>query len=509
MNKIQMEDINVDFLNENHDERGNDTHIKVFKVLIADDEKDVHQVTTMTFKEFDMGEIAIDFLHAYSEGDVKAIFEEHSDIAVVLLDIVMDSEDSGLKLINYIRNDKKDHDVRIILRTGHPGIAPNYKIVREYDINDYKSKTELTVERLFTSIYAAIRNYRDIKNLKRQNQIFQQVLNSTSKILNYSTLNDFYQCFIEQLEEIFNHKDLNSCIIEDKNDEKKVIAGVGLCKSCVNKVLDKESRYNQLIMDFSKLDEAMLFNEGLFVVILEEAIQGTKYLICEHDHEQDFVNIVQLYMQNAKLIYDKLLTTLKKNEEQRHLLLTLGEIIEKRDMSVSNHVVRVSKFTDLIAKRFEFSEDELYNIELASSIHDIGKIVISDVILNKPGKLTTDEFELIKKHTLENINMFKFLDTNLAQTVNDIVKYHHENWDGNGYPFGISGEAIPFAARIVTVADVFDALTHSRPYKEAWPLDEAFDYISKQASHKFDPKVVKVFIDLKEEIIDIYNKYPE
>lgn len=142
----------------------------------------------------------------------------------------------------------------------------------------------------------------------------------------------------------------------------------------------------------------------------------------------------------------------------------------------------------------------------AASLHDVGKIKISDLILNKPARLNKEEYEIMKTHSLEGSNIVQMIlgehsDGELVEISRDVAKYHHERWDGKGYPEGLKGEEIPLAARIMAVADVFDALISKRVYKERIPVTKAFDMIEEENGKQFDPEVVAAFVEQKEEIL--------
>ena len=151
---------------------------------------------------------------------------------------------------------------------------------------------------------------------------------------------------------------------------------------------------------------------------------------------------------------------------------------------------------------------------MSAPLHDIGKINISDTILNKPGKLTPEEYEIMKTHTTAGKHiMEKAINTvkgeNYLKEARNMAAYHHEWWDGNGYPEGLKGQVIPLSARVMAVADVFDALTSKRIYKEAMPFEEAIDIIKQESGTHFDPKCVEVFAEAEEEIRLVLRRYQE
>ncbi|WP_227396348.1 HD domain-containing phosphohydrolase [Jeotgalibacillus aurantiacus] len=196
-------------------------------------------------------------------------------------------------------------------------------------------------------------------------------------------------------------------------------------------------------------------------------------------------------------------------ESQKEVIYTMGSIGESRSAETGNHVKRVAKYSYIIARGAGLSEEEASLIELASPMHDIGKVSIPDAILNKPGKLTNEEFAVMKQHTLTGYSIFKNSKRKILQAAAVIAKTHHEKWNGKGYPEGLSGEEIPLYGRIVAIADVFDALATERPYKKAWPLEEILNLINQEKGKHFDPQLVDVFFDQLPKILEIRSLYAE
>lgn len=178
---------------------------------------------------------------------------------------------------------------------------------------------------------------------------------------------------------------------------------------------------------------------------------------------------------------------------------------EYKDDETGDHIKRIGEYTAVLAKGMGYSDDKIENLLYAAPMHDIGKIGVPDKILLKPGKLEPDEWEIMKKHTNIGAEILKGSSAEYIKLAETIAYYHHERWDGTGYPEGLKGEEIPLSARIVAVVDVFDALISERPYKVAFPLQKAFDIIESEKGIHFDPKVVDVFFDSIEEIKAIYR----
>ncbi len=199
---------------------------------------------------------------------------------------------------------------------------------------------------------------------------------------------------------------------------------------------------------------------------------------------------------------------LRLHKAQTEMLQKLVAASEFRDNDTGNHIKRMSQYAVAIAEAIGVDEQGCKLLELAAPMHDIGKVGIPDNILQKPGNLTAEEFATMQQHPLIGARILTG-DHPLIEASRDISLTHHEKWDGSGYPQGLAGEDIPLFGRICALADVFDALTSSRPYKKAWPLDEALDFIRKNAGSHFDPHLVDAFFDCLPKILSIKSIYDE
>lgn len=209
----------------------------------------------------------------------------------------------------------------------------------------------------------------------------------------------------------------------------------------------------------------------------------------------------QIVKDRAKWLEDQVgLATGQVRGRERETLLILARAGEYRDHDTGNHVMRMAKYARVMAEKLGFTEIDCEEIELAAPLHDIGKIGIPDSILLKPGKLTEGEFQIMQAHPLIGHEILSDSQSRFIQIGALIALGHHEKFDGSGYPKRLRGADIPLAARIVAVADVYDALTSARPYKAAWPFEEAIAYIRDQAGQHFDPLCVQAFLDQIDEI---------
>ncbi len=216
-----------------------------------------------------------------------------------------------------------------------------------------------------------------------------------------------------------------------------------------------------------------------------------------------------LYDQNRELEHQVQLRTSELHETRLEIIRRLGRAAEYKDNETGLHIIRMSHYVRLIAEAAGLSEphvDILYN---AAPMHDIGKIGIPDHILLKPGKLDSDEWEIMMTHAAIGAQIIGDHDSELLQLAAKICLTHHEKWNGTGYPNGLSGADIPIEGRIVAIADVFDALTSERPYKKAWTVEKACDLIGSERGQHFDPQLVDNFCGVLPDILEIKEKYAE
>lgn len=205
--------------------------------------------------------------------------------------------------------------------------------------------------------------------------------------------------------------------------------------------------------------------------------------------------------------------SLVRNEELREtrlqIIQRLGLAAEYKDNETGLHVIRMSHYSRTLSLALGFSLECAEDLLHASPMHDIGKIGIPDGILQKPGKLMLEEWEIMKKHPTIGAEIIGDHNSSLLQLAKSIALNHHEKWDGSGYPSGLKGDEIPIEARIVALADVFDALTTERPYKKAWEISDAIQYMNRESGKHFDPSIVPIFLDQMPEILEIRERWAE
>ena len=205
---------------------------------------------------------------------------------------------------------------------------------------------------------------------------------------------------------------------------------------------------------------------------------------------------------------------------QNALIMVLADMVESRDENTGDHVRKTAAYTRIIMDQLkemgyytnQLTDQFIYDVEHSAPLHDIGKIAVSDVILNKPGKLTDEEFAIMKTHTTAGADILEQVittvpDSGYLKEAKNLAEYHHEKWNGKGYPHGLSGEDIPLSARIMAVADVFDALVSERCYKKAFPFEKAMSIIQEDAGTHFDPKVAEAFLQAQDKVREVAEHF--
>ena len=190
-------------------------------------------------------------------------------------------------------------------------------------------------------------------------------------------------------------------------------------------------------------------------------------------------------------------------------MLCLGRASEYKDNETGWHVLRMSHYSRILALAAGFDDAAAEDLMHAAPMHDVGKIGIPDAVLQKPGPLDDREWEIMKRHPLIGAEIIGQHQSGLLSMAQRIAVAHHEKWDGSGYPNGVAGEDIPIEARIIAIADVFDALTSVRPYKEAWSVEKAVEHLRAQAGKHFDPRLIELFIEELPAIVEVRGRFLE
>jgi putative two-component system response regulator len=218
---------------------------------------------------------------------------------------------------------------------------------------------------------------------------------------------------------------------------------------------------------------------------------------------------VQLYDQKRHLLELVQQRTRELEDTRLQIIRRLGRAAEFKDDETGYHVIRMSHYCRMLAIAGGIPEHRAELLFNAAPMHDVGKIGVPDNILEKPGPLTPDEWSIVKRHPVIGAGIIGRHNNELLEMARVVALTHHERWDGSGYPRALRGEAIPLVGRIVAIADAFDALTSTRPYKQAWPVEEAVALLRREAGRQFDPRLIPKFIEMLPQVKDIMGQYSE
>lgn len=497
----------LDFLKEDEEEE-----IQVskgtYKVVIADDDDEVHKVTSMILRDFDFEGKKLEIIDTYSGKETMEALEAHPDTAVLFLDVVMESSHAGLEVVEYLRNELKNGMTRVILRTGQPGEAPEEKIIRDFDINDYRLKTELTIKRLNTTLYSALRNYRDLRKLEKHRNGLEKIIESSARLFEHNSLKDFLTSILDELSNL--HSDRRDMVYIRKNDkpadgfvtmEKKnrnvIVAATGKYENYIDQEIeaipDLQFLYSWM-HGAHELEKIVEHIDNGVIIQSSGNSQLSNFIFIEGDKVELDMELIQLFLSNYSIALDNYILNNMVNATQREIVFALGEIVDSHHEETGSHVKRMSNMMYQFALCNHFSYAEAEIIRVASTMHDLGKIAIPDAILKKPAKLNPEEFNTIKTHTIQGHKILGSSSLEVLKIAAEIALNHHEKYDGSGYPAGKTGQEIPLNARMLAIIDVYDAMTHRRVYKEATTKEEALKYINDQKGKHFDPNLVEVFM---------------
>ncbi|CUI07092.1 HD domain-containing phosphohydrolase [Massilia antarctica] len=488
-----------------------------WKVLLVDDEPDIHDITKLTLSRFRLDGRALTFLHAYTGAEAKQVLARESDIALVFLDVVMEHDDSGLEVARWMREDLGNQFTRIVLRTGQPGQAPEERVIVNYDINDYKEKTELDRTKLFTTTFAALRAYRDIMKVEEARLLqanyregLERVIAASSHIFQQRNLKDFASGLLQQVVALLRLEKsmllrLSGASAITGESEYEILAQIGdIGESLLGPELMAQ-------LDDARSNRISRLHGDTYVGYFPNNSGKASLLVLKGVEEIADIDaqLLEVFCSGVAIAFDNILLTQEITDTQAELIMRLGDVVESRSNEAGNHVRRMSQVCHMLAQASGMPDDETAVLMHAAPMHDIGKIATPDAVLLKPGKLTPEEWDIMKQHPTVGLSILDGSSRPILKAAAVIAHQHHEKFDGSGYPQGLIGADIHVYARIVAVADVFDALSHKRCYKEAWPLDEVVAHLRDVSGQHLDPVYVELLIANIDAAVDINRRWPD
>ena len=266
-----------------------------------------------------------------------------------------------------------------------------------------------------------------------------------------------------------------------------------------NKQVDKQTGYETKTMMVIPMFNRHNTIIGAFQVV--NKIEG--------DFSDTDMNYLMLAASYSAETLDAAILADENDQTQKEMIFLMSEAVEKRSKETGNHIKRVAAYSRILSTAYGLSEEETYTLEFASPMHDIGKIGIPDAILNKPGKHTVEEFDIMKTHALLGYEILSASKKGMLKAAAVVAYEHHERWNGKGYPLGLKGEEIHIYGRITAIADVFDALGSDRCYKKAWPLEKILELFHEERGEHFDPTLVDLLMEHLDEFLIIRDKFKD
>ncbi|PWI35046.1 phosphodiesterase [Vibrio albus] len=491
--------------------------LQPWKVLLVDDDEQMHQVTRLALSGFTFQERGLSLISAYSGAMAREVLNKHDDIAVALVDVVMETEHAGLDLVRYIRSECHNRMIRLVLRTGQAGQAPEDVVIKEYEIDDYKEKTELTTQKLRTLLYSMLRAYRDLCLIEEQKEGLSKVIKASANVQNTTTLKNYAATVLSQLTSLLKLRaSAFYCIVQpDPTGEESralTLAATGeyidFYPTCSFELLP-EIVAQRCVEALNSRETKSYPDAYVFYMCDEHAVSSILYINLDHELGELDKQLLEIYMQNIGLTFENINLLVDLTDTSKELVYNLANAVEARSRETGAHVQRVSLVSEKLAELYGLSEKEVNLIKHASPLHDVGKVAVSDMVLHKPGKLDADEWEEMKRHVEYGVDILSRSKRRLITVAKEIAATHHEKWNGTGYPKGLKGEEIPIVGRITALADVFDALGSKRCYKDAWGTDEIKLEIVAQKGLHFEPRLVDLMVSHWEDFLLIRELHPD
>lgn len=446
-----------------------------FSVLIVDDSKIVRTQMRSILNSVQFEGEKLEIEEAEGFEDFKRKYQP-GKYALVLTDLVMEDELSGIKVVNHIRHELGDAKTRIVLMTANPEKVPLELLENDCDVNYFLEKKTLSELSLKISVIAMLKAYKNVI-------AFERALGAIENIVESSKAQPLEESLIQTFFQIRSFLLLKNPAFE--------VGGVIFLDGV--KIFPPEFVARQKAVNSYK----HVFETDILGKRVKMEVTSSKRL---SDVDVDYINSLLSSLKRA-YFYSEM------SEIESDLVLRLANLIEVRSEETGNHVKRVAEISYLLAIQSGFDPSQANLLRQASALHDIGKIGIPDHILNKPGKLDEKEFAIIKEHTLIGFEILRNSRLKTFELGALVALQHHERWDGTGYPYGLCGNEIALEARIVELADVFEALTHDRCYRPAWPVEKAVEYITEMSGKHFDPNLVEVFRKKLRDVLDIIKAF--
>ncbi|MEC5163952.1 response regulator RpfG family c-di-GMP phosphodiesterase [Janthinobacterium sp. CG_23.3] len=489
-----------------------------WQVMIVDDEESVHQVTRLVMSDFSFDGRGVQFSSCYSAAEAGAALAQGGDVALILLDVVMEHEHAGLDLVRFIRDELHNHSVRIVLRTGQPGQAPQEYVIRNYDINDYREKTELTHGKLSTVFYSALRGYRDLMRLQRARDGLRRSIEAITAVCDADNLRGFCSAVLAQAGALLGQDGEGVCAgrlgtfaAARLDDGMRVLAVTpayaglapqtsldhlpGPVRAAFERAM-AERRGHQGELHHLSYHRTGDGNESFLYMAFAEPIGA------------DARETLAAFAANVAITYEKLLQREELEATQEATVAILGEALGRRSAAPGAHAERVGAIAAMLGAAAGMAPAAVRQLRLAAPLHDAGHCGVPDAMLHAPGPLDAEQWQLMRRHTGIGRDMLARSPRPVLQLAAAIAHEHHERWDGGGYPRALAGEQIGLAARITALADFIDAMVSPRSYRQAWSLEHTLRQVREESGKRFAPDLVAHLFERLDWLRALYLRLP-
>ncbi|MBE5813422.1 MAG: DUF3369 domain-containing protein [Clostridiales bacterium] len=492
-----------------------------YKVMLIDDEIGVIDSVSVILKR--KGYSCVGLTNPLD--GIERLKQEHFDL--LILDYLMDPI-NGEQTVKEIRN--FNDDLYILLLTGQSELAPPIETLEKLDIQAYCEKSNKP-DQLTLLIESAIKAIAQKRTIKKFKDGLNKIIEALPKIYQLQPIGNILEEILVQLMPLVYSS--NAFIMADdisQDDNKKsIFKGIGIYNTDINTFMQNLSA--DFMDDIGKsrnANETLETRDGLIIPLTIENNFNLGVIYIESSNYHEGMKLLEIYAKQAAAAinnaYMHSIVNIKNDElnatyaelKKRYMdtIETLRLTVDAKDFYTRGHSDRVSYYATKIGEAMRLSDDNIELLKIGGIFHDIGKIGTNDDILLKNSRLDDNEYAEIKKHPIKGANILSAMS--MFKDAVPLVRYHHERYDGRGYPDGIAGEEIPLLARIISVADAFDAMTSDRIYRTKMELSRAIDQLIQGKDTQFDGEIVDVFLKcldeydiMQAELADTYAKIPE
>lgn len=489
-----------------------------WKVIVSSNDKTMHLTVQDTLVKTQFQNRNFRILSAFSVLETVKVLNENYDAGAIVLDCSLDRKNWAIEIIKYIRLTQKNKIIRIITKVDDNDEFINENMIVDYEIDNFINSSNYNGRRLFVNVVAALRAYRGMSLLEANRKSLEKVVSASNQLSKNFSVTEFIKNILHQIISIvcaegeITQDSLSSFISEKIDGDYYLSYGDGIYAKHVNLRMKPALPKNikKEFLESFETDNIFINDNNFFTRF--NSIFGTESIIHIRTRKKMSMwnsDLLKVFSTNIKVAFENLSLTREIEDTQKEVIFTLGGIAEARSKETGNHVKRVAEYTRILSEGYGLSVGESDLIKQASPMHDIGKIAIPDNILNKPGKLSIEEYQIMKTHSTIGYEMLKKSQRPIMKAASIIANQHHEKYDGSGYPSGLKGDEIHIYGRITAIADVFDALASRRVYKEAWDYNSILNFFRTERNKHFDAKLVDILLENFDKFVKIKNNFPD